>query len=586
MRQIKKTVLLLLSVPMLVLIWSAIDTLSRSAPTTTANIGKQERELSQRLVTLLRNIEKEHALSAGYLASYGRNFKPQTVQQQKETDTAQKALLPALESYDFTKHPEQKKQITKLLSAMTKLHKIRQNILQRTLTSKPLFTFYDTLQSLLLHALKPLTPEQTFIRYAYADALAQERAVLTTAFTKNYFPQDLYIRFIAADTAAKSYAVLLHEVLPDTPAAVTMQKQLNLARQKGRNGGFQIDPKLWYKNATQTIDAIYASTSKPISDKPTHPHTLPLLSGILFALFWLFVFAAKLHKYLSRSLQTVAETLQNRFQLSCAPSFEEIETALVTLHQNLKTQESEYKTVIRRLEHEKYLMEEKLNQYTQAYAHLQERFTSLQPESKQLSEMLENSESTFHELTQSIDTAFSRIQESKTRVAEIDRKLGENIRTQRTVAESLTHLSNEATAVTQVLGVIDEIAEQTNLLALNAAIEAARAGEHGRGFAVVAENVRQLAEKTQNAVSDIEITIKAITEAIHDTTQTMQNSTEDTSTLEQETDTINTDISRLHTLFEILHESTYTSKKAIETSTQIAVQLTRRLEGQLPIASA
>ncbi|WP_188399447.1 methyl-accepting chemotaxis protein [Sporomusa sp. GT1] len=70
-------------------------------------------------------------------------------------------------------------------------------------------------------------------------------------------------------------------------------------------------------------------------------------------------------------------------------------------------------------------------------------------------------------------------------------------------AQVVTKLGERSTEIGQIVNTISGIAGQTNLLALNAAIEAARAGEQGRGFAVVAEEVRKLAEQSQEAAKQI-----------------------------------------------------------------------------------
>lgn len=87
---------------------------------------------------------------------------------------------------------------------------------------------------------------------------------------------------------------------------------------------------------------------------------------------------------------------------------------------------------------------------------------------------------------------------------------------------SIEVLNVRSQEIVQILNVISDIASETNLLALNAAIEAARAGDAGKGFAVVAEEVRRLAEQSNQSAEQIAVLVDQIQKATEASVLTMK----------------------------------------------------------------
>ena len=164
-------------------------------------------------------------------------------------------------------------------------------------------------------------------------------------------------------------------------------------------------------------------------------------------------------------------------------------------------------------------------------------------------------------------------------VANVSDRIGAVADQVRQSGQVIRELAKDSEEVGQILEVITGIAGQTNLLALNAAIEAARAGEQGRGFAVVADEVRTLAQRTQESTENIARIIERLhkqsTSAVHSIETSQSMATESVAQAEEARSVI----LRIVDAVGIINDMNTQIATAAEEQSQVAHDMDRHITG-------
>jgi methyl-accepting chemotaxis protein len=143
--------------------------------------------------------------------------------------------------------------------------------------------------------------------------------------------------------------------------------------------------------------------------------------------------------------------------------------------------------------------------------------------------------------------------------------------------EVVKRLAEGTQNIGQVSESITAIAEQTNLLALNAAIEAARAGEQGRGFAVVADEVRSLAQRTQEATQEIQEIIEQLISSSNQAVKVMDGSKQEAEKSVSDSSRAGEALQQIESAVEMISEMNSQIATAAQEQTSVASEINKNI---------
>lgn len=537
----KQKLILLVLIPLLATLYFSLNHLK----ILTSKQGQLEDIQALTTLTIANNalvheLQKERGATAVYLGSNGAKFSNELRAQRQLTNKARVNLHAGLKTFSSDNDG-----VNQILSTsqneLTKLEGIRASADSFSIPMSKVISYYTGLNhqilslSSLLSTISPTETVSNAIAY-YVLLEAKERAGIERAIASGGFANDMFTQFqkfisliaIQANyleqfnAKASPNVVNAYKNILSNNAVIEVNRMREVAVSVGQNGPYDIDATVWFKNATVRInllkdienlvaDEFLIDIDRLLSEANRNVIIDLIIISLtfVFTIFFIYVILTNLIKQLREISIAMDKVTENNDLAAQAGVFgtDELGNIAKGLNKTLST----FSHAITEIKDSSLSLSTSAQQSSIIVNNNVGSLQQQRDETAQVATAIEEMSATVQEVSRNANEAMSSTHQVNTKAIESQTVVGDSLEAINNLASEVSEIGSlisglHATTsnISNVISVIKGIADQTNLLALNAAIEAARAGEQGRGFAVVADEVRTLAQRTQDSTIEIE----------------------------------------------------------------------------------